>query len=111
MARRFVAGLLGDGCPIVADVVLVTSELASNAVMHSDTRRPGGKFTVRAEVLPQQYVLIRVEDEGGPWAPRAPDDERAHGLGIVSTVADAWGREGNSATGWVVWARLGWSGT
>ncbi len=109
-ARRFVAELLGGSSAPADDVVLVTSELVSNAVLHSATRRPGGKFTVRAEVRPRRYVRVEVEDEGDPWIRDGKDDERMHGLGIVSSVARAWGRDGSPAAGWIVWARLDWPG-
>lgn len=107
-ARQFIGGLLGEGCPLADDAVLVISELVSNAVLHSETRRPGGKFTVRAEVCPDRYLRVEVEDDGGPWAQRGSADERMHGLGIVSALTEAWGRDGSPATGWIVWARLRW---
>jgi hypothetical protein len=34
VVRTYVAGFLGD-CPVTDDVVLISSELAANAVMHS----------------------------------------------------------------------------
>jgi anti-sigma regulatory factor (Ser/Thr protein kinase) len=109
-ARLFIATLLGTRGPGVDDVILVASELASNAVLHSHSRLPGGKFTVRAEVRPYQFVRVEVEDEGGPWAQLEPGDQRMHGLGIVRTMAETWGRDGNPDAGWVVWARMPWSG-
>jgi len=106
-ARRFVAELLGETWPNVDEAVLLTSELASNAILHSASGRRGGKFTVRAAVRPGDYLWVEVEDEGGPWMQHAGDSERGHGLDIVAALADEWGRDGDPLTGWVVWARIG----
>ena len=108
-ARRFVAELLGDDWPDVDAAVLLTSELAANAVLHSASGRPGGKFTVRATLQPRDYLWVEVEDEGGPWTQASGDGEPGHGLDIVSTIADDWGKDGSSMTGWIVWARVDWS--
>jgi anti-sigma regulatory factor (Ser/Thr protein kinase) len=57
--------LLQD-CPM-ADMILCASELAANAAIHSNSRLPGGTFTVRATISPGQYARIEVEDNGAPW--------------------------------------------
>jgi serine/threonine-protein kinase RsbW len=102
-ARRAVARHLA-GCEAVDDVVLIVSELASNAVLHSASR--GEFFTIRAE-LHADYVWIETEDLGGPWRCRQADD-RPHGLDVVQAVAgpDNWGVETTSDDSRVVWARL-----
>src|SRR5215472_2829550 len=46
-ARAFVAKALGDLHPGLADAVLLTSELVTNAVMHSGSHCPGGTITVQ----------------------------------------------------------------
>lgn len=107
-ARRFVAGFLGDDWPDVDTAMLLTSELATNAVLHSRSGMPGGKFIVRVTVRPGDCVQVEVGDDGGPWALRPADGERGRGLEIVAAVASAWGREGSASAGWVVWARLEW---
>ena len=101
--RRAVARHLA-GCPAVDDVVLIVSELASNAIVHSASR--GGYFTVRAE-LHAGYVWIEAEDRGGSWLCRQ-DDGRPHGLDVVEALTgpDGWGIETTSDGGRVVWARL-----
>jgi len=108
-ARRFLAGALG-GCPAVDDAVLCLSELAGNSVLHSASRRPGGAFTVRAEIRRGDYVRIEVRDEGGAWNERPGPDLHAHGLAIVRALADESGVGGDELTGWVAWARLAWRG-
>ena len=92
------------GCPAANDAILVLSELAANAIVHSASR--GQFFTVRAEVFPT-YVWVEAEDLGGPWRCRPPDG-RPHGLDIVEALAgpDGWGVESTTDGGRVVWARL-----
>jgi serine/threonine-protein kinase RsbW len=102
-ARRAVALHLA-GCRALDDAVLIVSELASNAILHSASR--GEFFTVRAE-LHADYVRVEAEDLGGPWRSRQHDD-RPHGLDVVEALTgpDGWGTELASDGGRVVWARL-----
>jgi serine/threonine-protein kinase RsbW len=97
-----------NGCPVADETVLVASELAANAVSHSSSRRPGGRFTVRAEVCAGDRVRVQVEDQGGAWAGHYPRDGRPHGLDIVQAIAGEgnWGIDGDAAFGRVAWARL-----
>lgn len=75
-ARAFLRGVLG-GCPVADTALLVCSELASNAVQHSRSARPGGAFTVRARLRPGAWAWIEVQDEGGRWAAgKQRSDER-----------------------------------
>jgi anti-sigma regulatory factor (Ser/Thr protein kinase)/lambda repressor-like predicted transcriptional regulator len=106
-ARAFMRGVLGD-CPIADTAMLVRSELASNAVQHSRSARPGGTFTVRARVSPGAWVWVEVQDEGGRWAEEKPgSDERGRGLVVVEEVADYWDiRETGESR--VICARLDW---
>jgi anti-sigma regulatory factor (Ser/Thr protein kinase) len=107
-ARAYLATALRD-CPIVDDAVLCLSELASNAVLHSDSRKPGGTFTVRVEVHDSDYVWIEVEDNGGAWQEPTRRDGRPHGLEIIRQLTADSGKDGDSLTGWVMWAQLDWS--
>jgi serine/threonine-protein kinase RsbW len=101
--RRAVAKHLA-GCPAADDTVLIASELASNAIIHSASR--GEFFTVRAELHPD-YVQVEAEDLGGPWH-RAQPDGRPHGLDVVEALTgpDGWGIENTTGGGRIVWARL-----
>jgi len=96
-----------DGCPVADDVILCVSELAANAALHSNSRRSGGTFTVRADSHPGAGVRIEVEDGGGPWISAAPDPSHGRGLGIVRALADDWGIATTPA-GRAVWARITW---
>jgi hypothetical protein len=113
-ARRVRAGLraIRTGCRIAEETILVASELAANAVTHSRSRQPGGRFIVRAAVCPGHYAWVDVEDRGGSWAGHHPRDGRPHGLGIVQAIAGDgnWGIDGDAAVGRVAWARLDWPG-
>ena len=106
-ARHAVGRLLAD-CPVRDEALLIVSELASNSVLHSQSRG-GGEFTVRAEIHGDDYIWLEVEDAGGPWRVQAPDGERGHGLQLVAALSGAWGVEDigqAGAGGRVVWARL-----
>lgn len=108
-ARAFVAKALGELHPAEADAVLLTSELVTNAVMHSSSRLQGGSVTV---LLLESAGGLRVEvtDEGSELsAPVVRGDVYAsdgHGLFLVQTLADQWGylRDNSGTTVWF-WIR------
>jgi anti-sigma regulatory factor (Ser/Thr protein kinase) len=103
-ARRFLAGVL-DGCPAADDALLCASELATNAVLHSRSGRPGGCFTVRA-ARRAGSVRVEVTDEGGPWGrERDGDGQSGRGLVIVGQLANRWGRDEGGA-GRTVWFEI-----
>jgi anti-sigma regulatory factor (Ser/Thr protein kinase) len=107
-ARRFLAQVLGD-CPTAMDAVACLSELVTNSVLYSNSRRPRGRFIVRACLLPAG-VRVEVEDEGGPWQHRqGRDDQRGRGLAIVDALSTDWSvsRDGTSRT---VWFEIGENG-
>lgn len=107
-ARDFARDALGDGLgPVVgADVVervlLVVSELATNAVLHARTdfvvRLSGDGETVRVAVF-----------DGSPGRPERgsmdPAAVTGRGLGIVESLASDWGIEAADGGKWV-WADL-----
>ena len=96
-----------DRCPAADDVILCVSELAANAVLHSDSRRPGGTFTVRIDSCPGAYIRIEVDDDGGSWLAPAPDSDSGRGLDIIRVLAAEWGIA-NSPAGRTVWAHFNW---
>jgi two-component sensor histidine kinase len=91
------------------DAILCVSELATNAVLHSNSGQPGGSFTVRAVVRDGGRLRIEVTDQGGPWAPH-PDHAAGHGRGllIVSRLAADWGIAGDGLTSRTAWFELAW---
>jgi anti-sigma regulatory factor (Ser/Thr protein kinase) len=105
-ARTFMSSALTD-CPISMDAVLICSELCTNAVLYTRSARPGGEFTVRADVHDGECVWIEVEDQGGRWVAGERCDEGGRGLEIVAATADYWEVDGDDI-GRVVRARLDW---
>jgi serine/threonine-protein kinase RsbW len=107
-----------EGGPLADDVILCVCELATNAVLHSRSGAPGGRFTVRAEIHGDEYVWVEVEDQGGTWSGKEdatssgcarPEDQRGHGLDIVAALASDWGIDGDR-TGRLAWFRIDWPG-
>ena len=95
--------------PMADELVLLTSELAANAVSHSRSGDPGGIFTVRATVYLGDYAWVEVIDQGGPWAAGKHDEEHGRGLAVVAAIAGDgnWGIDGDD---WcrIAWFRLDW---
>ncbi|MFF0307170.1 ATP-binding protein [Streptosporangium sp. NPDC004379] len=95
-ARDFVAGLLGDGHPLRDDAVLLTSELATNAVEHvcgpsGETSRPGGSAGPNGPNGPNGEV----GRQGGPTSETRQGGRREFlvtvafvGRGVLVTVQD-----------------------
>ena len=104
-ARRFLAQVLGD-CPTAPDAVACLSELVTNSVLYSNSRRPRGRFIVRACLRPAG-LRVEVEDEGGPWELRQEhSDQRGRGLAIVDALATDWSVSGDG-TSRTVWFEIG----
>ena len=100
---------IASGCPVADDLILLASELAANAATHTRSGEPGGRFTVRARLYPDDYAWVEVIDQGGPWTLPAGSDEQGRGLEIVAAIAGDgnWGIDGDTACR-VVWFRLDW---
>lgn len=96
-ARVFVAEKLGDGWACADTVILLTSELVTNAVTHSDSRRDGGTVTVTLIAIPGG-IRAEVIDEGSGAVPVLRPDlpesaglrESGRGLGLVEVLATRW---------------------
>jgi anti-sigma regulatory factor (Ser/Thr protein kinase) len=52
-------------CPLADDLVLLASELVTNAILHSESSHPGRTFTVGAVLCPGNYARVQVIDQGG----------------------------------------------
>ena len=93
-ARAFVADTLGPGHPGTEVAVLLTSELVTNAVLHSDSRASAGTVTV---VVRRRAGGLRVEvsDAGSarsiPVVKRDVAVSHGHGLLLVDSLAQEWG--------------------
>jgi anti-sigma regulatory factor (Ser/Thr protein kinase) len=105
--RQWLASLLPPG-PARDDLVLVATELASNALCHTASGQDGW-FAVEV-TLCQSAVRIGVTDSGGPARPRVIDDpaaERGRGLLLVGALAVRTGVSG-AGKGRLVWADVSW---
>jgi len=104
-ARAFVAKALGDLHPHLDTAVLLTSELVTNAVMHSSSHCIGGSVTILI-MESAGGMRIEVADEGSELSsPVVRGDAYAsdgHGLFLVQTLADQWGylRDDGGTTVW-----------
>ncbi len=91
-ARRFVACLL-EGSPLRDDALVVVSELFTNAVLHTNSGKPGGLVIVQVSRW-RLGVRIAVTDQGSPSQPviRGPaacgePAERGNGLYLAAHLA------------------------
>ncbi|HEV2374290.1 MAG TPA: ATP-binding protein [Streptosporangiaceae bacterium] len=105
-ARRALAVLL-DGSSLTEDATVCLSELVTNSIEHSNSRQPGGQFTVCA-TLAGGWLRVEVEDQGGLWLPRpqGTDGPRGRGLRIVEALSLAWGRSGGGTGSRTVWFEM-----
>jgi anti-sigma regulatory factor (Ser/Thr protein kinase) len=105
VARAFVRQVLGPGHPGTERVMLLTSELVTNSVNHSNSRRAGGTITVTVRRAADR-VRVEVRDDGGPTVPRMRDDgdlaEAGRGLRLVEAYSLTWDYHQNG-TGTVTW--------
>jgi anti-sigma regulatory factor (Ser/Thr protein kinase) len=110
--RRYVRTATTRHGPDVADTAeLLASEIATNAIVHSRSGRPGGHIAVKVDHA-EQAVQIRVHDQGSansvPQVRGNPDPitEHGHGLGLVTTLAAQWGTRQTADGGRLVWFEL-----
>jgi hypothetical protein len=105
-ARRFVADTLTawGRADLVDDAAVITTELATNAVIHART-----DFTVTISRLPGGAIRVGVRDASPvPPRPRHPRPlaNSGRGLGLVEAIAAGWGAD-LLDDGKVVWAQFG----
>lgn len=111
--RRWLADLLPD-CSARADVILLASELCTNAIVHSRSGEAGGQFSVDIEWAPALARVV-VGDQGSAKTPAvaarkgdaAPLGESGRGLLLVDDLADDWGTASCPNRRWV-WADVQW---
>ena len=92
------------------DVLLLMTELVTNAVLHADA---WPDHTVRLEVRQRRgAVRVSVSDEGPGFAPEAPrprpDETGGWGLVLVDRIADRWAVT-RTATGTCVWFEIAYA--
>lgn len=108
--RGFVTRTLGDAGTAGMDsdaATLLTSEVVTNAILHTSSGGPGGAVTVVILALPDG-ILIEVIDDGSPGTPVVKGEFLAgegQGLYMVQQVAAQWGYLRDPA-GTTVWFRM-----
>ncbi|GAA3165619.1 hypothetical protein GCM10010466_65490 [Planomonospora alba] len=107
--RTWVAALLPPACPRTADVLLVASELATNAVLHSASGLVGGAYRIRL-VVTGGAVEVTVVDQGPATVPaQRPAGEGGYGLSLIAELADAYEAR-TSEAGRCAWCRIDLAG-
>jgi anti-sigma regulatory factor (Ser/Thr protein kinase) len=108
VARRFVRDVLGAWhAEVDLDaVLLVTSELVTNAVLHART-----EGSIRVILLGDRNPVVRIEvydqNPRRPSIAECPADATSgRGLALVDSLANVWGMD-NRPDGKVVWAEVG----
>lgn len=91
-AREFAGFLLAD-LPGVDDAVLVVSEFAANALRHTASSRPGGRYILEVRRW-SDGASVALTDEGGHNVPTLPEpddmSECGRGLQTVAALASTW---------------------
>lgn len=110
-ARAFITRTLsaaGKDRAVDSDAAtLLTSELVTNAILHTESGGPGGTVTVVVVDVPDG-VLVEVIDDGSPGTPVVKGDLLAtngHGLYLVQQLTAQWGYLRDPA-GTTVWFHL-----
>ncbi|MGB9183739.1 MAG: ATP-binding protein [Solirubrobacteraceae bacterium] len=105
LARAAITGFcenLECARPILSTLVLLVSEVVTNAVLHPNLSEPAGiLFWAR---IAEHEIRVEVTDHGNGFTPQPRDPNRAdggYGLYLVSKVASRWGVDrGNGTTVW-----------
>jgi two-component sensor histidine kinase len=103
-ARNFTRDTLTDLSPdLLESLVLMTSELSTNALLHTS-----GRFLVTINRTSKSVRVAVTDNSAMPPVKRFPNTREAHGRGlqIVSKLSDAWGSTGISGDGKTVWIRV-----
>lgn len=95
-AREFVKRVVGC-CPVLDDAILLTSELCTNTLQHTDSGR-GGSFEVTV-YRGHSSLRVEVRDDGSQTVPDIPQfgelSENGRGLELVDLIATRWGQNGD----------------
>lgn len=93
------------------DVVLLVSEVVTNAVVHSQSgREPDGQVSVYVARTPS-VIHIEVTDGGSAITQPAmgaadPESDGGRGLWLVNLLATAWGTHQHDEAGAAVWFQV-----
>lgn len=98
-ARGFLREVADLPADVLADVLLLTTELVTNAIRHAD-HRPGDQIQVTVFEGAGSFK-VSVRNRGAGFDARAPHvrtEEGGWGLRVVGTVARRWGVEVDRGT-------------
>lgn len=105
VARRFVTQTLGewDLGPLLDDALVVTSELATNAITHAESG-----CHIRLSMTATSLRIDVIDTGTGTPEPRpeSTTEEHGRGLHLVDALTTAWGLEIVPGEGKLVWAEL-----
>lgn len=113
--RAWIEGFL-PACDAREDLVTIASELSTNAVTHTRSGHPEGRFTVDVTWSPDCARVV-AGDQGSDEVPGNPGNpgqdqvacaETGRGLLIVSALSSRWGLAGDASARWI-WADVPWS--
>jgi anti-sigma regulatory factor (Ser/Thr protein kinase) len=111
-ARGWLEELLPK-CEQLEALTLLVSELCTNAVLHTDSGKPGGEFGLTVEWTPEAVKALII-DQGSPTfsamtaGSGAWDDECGRGLFLVDQLADYWDTA-DLPEGRLVWLEMAWA--
>jgi anti-sigma regulatory factor (Ser/Thr protein kinase) len=111
-ARAFVRRTLGADCAEADTAILLTSELVTNSIQHSHSRRDGGTITITLIAVPDG-IRAEVIDDGGATEPALSTmhtgppamNENGRGLQLVEMLSARWSYAHDEA-GTVTWFEL-----
>src|SRR5215831_19415315 len=112
--RAWMEGSL-PACDALENLLVIASELATNAVTHTRSGQPGGRFTVDVTWSPYTARVV-VGDQGSAEVPDSPENadeqddyaETGRGLLLVHALSVAWGMAGDADARWL-WADVPWA--
>ena len=95
--------------PDLDEILLVASELCTNAVVHTRSGGRDGTFGVEVTAIGEESLMVAVTDEGASTVPRLraakPTEIHFRGLQVVKSLSLGYG-VGGDAEGRTVWARF-----
>lgn len=110
--RAFIAHTLSatgkDASVDMDTAALLTSELVTNALLHTASGEPGGTVTVTVVDMPDGVLVEVIDDGGSAGVPMVREDlfsTNGRGLYLVKQIAAQWGYLRDRA-GTTVWFHL-----
>lgn len=112
LARHWLAGqLAAESGGVRTNAAQIVAELITNAIKHTHSGDPGGRFVVAVDAASGPWVWVGVIDEGAVTEPVATRLETGvlyesrMGLAVVEALAVGWGHE-PYGRGRITWATI-----